>query len=986
MYDGTSDSTYLLKLLMRAYNSRGPSMENDYAAMEAKWQARWSEAGLDKSDRIDGKPKFMIIFAYPGITGYLHVGHLRGYTYVDAIGRYKRMTGYNVLFPVGTHGTGNGCISLANKIARGDPKTIDYLERNGCPEEKLKDLGEPMSVVEFFNQVYVNDYWKRFGFLSDWRRFTCTLYPDYAQFIRWQFHKLKDAGLLIQKPYYAPFCPVHGPVAVDPSETDISKGGRAETQEYTLLKFRHGDEFLVAATLRPETVYGQVCFWVNPEVEYRRIRKGGETWIVSPEAAEKLALQKDGVEEIGSIPGSEMIGWMCEAPMIHREIPVFPASFVNPDVGTGLVTSVPSDAPDDWISLEAVKKDPALKERYHLSQELIDSVVPVSIISIKGYGDFPAKDIIASMGIERPGDPKLVDAKKQVYKDGYHMGRMKDVCGEYAGLSVSEAKDRMRQAMIDAGEAEPFYDLTEEVVCRCGSRVHIRRIDDQWFINYADQKLTDATKAHAKEMNLYPAEFADNVQGILDWFRERACVRLGNWLGTRFPFDEKWIIEAISDSTLYPVFYTISLYSNTKQITPEQMTLPFFDYVILGKGDIAEVSKETGISVELLDRIRKDVLYWYPLDINLGGKEHMTVHFPVFLFNHRAILPDSMQPKGIMVNWYVTGKNSDKISKSKGGAQPIPGAAAKFGVDAMRLYYAHVASMFIDVEWSEETVMTYRQRVDRVFGAVSELISKEKDSEPGEMDAWLISRFNRHIDEIRDAMDKYDLRQMCTIVYFDMLNDIRWYTRRGGSNRATIDAALRIWIQTMMPVTPHTAEELWEMAGFEGLVSAGQLPEADRSVISASSEHGEDMIREVMSDITEIRKIAGIDAKRVVLYTSPEWKREVMRRAAAMKQEGKLSIPDLTKACMSDEAMRRNGKAVSELAKKVALDFSRSDLDQWVPVYTTDELSLLESAKGFLSDELGLEVEVLSADAEGVYDPQRKARQAAPGRPAILLE
>ena len=961
-------------------------MDSDYGSMEAKWQKRWSEAGLEKSERIDGKPKFMIIFAYPGVTGYLHVGHLRGYTYVDAIGRYKRMTGYNVLFPVGTHATGNGGISLASKIARRDPKTVDYLIRNGCPEEKLDELGDPMSVVEFFNKVYVNDYWKRFGFLADWRRFTCTLYPDYGKFIQWQFRKLKDAGLLIQKPYYAPFCPVHGPVAVDPSETDISKGGKAETQEYTLLKFRHGEEYLIAATLRPETVYGQVCFWVNPDVEYRRIRKGGEIWIVSPQAAEKLALQKDGIEEIGSIPGSQMIGWMCEAPMIHREIPVFPASFVDPDVGTGLVTSVPSDAPDDWISLEAVKKDPTLKERYGLSQELIDSVVPVSIISIKGYGDFPAKDAIDRMGIKSPGEPALVEAKKQVYKDGYHMGRMKDVCGEYAGLSVNDAKDRMRQAMIDSDEAEPFYDLTEDVVCRCGSRVHIRRIDDQWFINYADPELTRRTKEHVAEMNLLPPDFAENLPGILDWFRERACVRLGNWLGTRFPFDDKWIIEAISDSTLYPVYYTISLYANSGQIVPDQMTPEFFDYVVLGEGDADAVSNDTGISIELLEKIRADVLYWYPLDFNLGGKEHMTVHFPVFLFNHRAILPDSMQPKGIIVNWYVTGKNSDKISKSKGGAQPIPGAAAKYGVDAMRLYYAHVASMFVDVEWSEETVLTYRQRVERIFGAVSELISKETDSTRSGMDAWLLSRFNRHIQRIREAMDRYDLRQMCTVVYFDMLNDIRWYTRRGGSNRETIDSALRIWIQAMMPVTPHTAEELWEMAGFEGLVSAGLLSEPDVSLISASAEHGEDLIREVMSDITEIRKIAGIEAKRVVLYTSPEWKREVMRLAAEMKRRGDLSIPGLTKTCMSDEALRKNGKAVSELAKKVAVDMSRSDLSQWEPVFGTDEKALLESAKGFLSDELGLAVDVLDSDDEGVYDPQKKARQASPGRPAILLE
>ena len=605
---------------------------------------------------------------------------------------------------------------------------------------------------------------------------------------------------------------------------------------------------------------------------------------------------------------------------------------------------------------------------------------------MKGYGDFPAKDVIDRMGIKQPGDPKLVDAKKQVYKDGYHMGRMRETCGPYAGMRVEEAKDRMKQAMIDAGEAELFYDLTEEVVCRCGNRVHIRRIDDQWFINYADKDLTERTSAHCRDMDINPQEYSENVHGVLDWFRERACVRLGNWLGTRFPYDDKWIIEAISDSTLYPVYYTISLYANSKQIVPEQMTEEFFDYVILDKGDVGQVASSTGVDPGLLQKIRDDVHYWYPLDINLGGKEHMTVHFPAFLFNHVAILPEEMWPRGITVNWYITGKNSDKISKSKGGAQPIPGAAAKFGVDAMRLYYAHVASMFVDVEWSEDTVMTYRQRVDRIFGAVSDLVASESDTPAGAMDAWLISRFNTHINEIREAMDKYDLRQMATVVYFDMYNDIKWYSRRGGSNSGTVRDALRIWIQAMMPITPHTAEELWEQAGFDGLVSASELPEADPAAISVVAEYGENLIRDVMSDITEIRKIAGIEARRIVLYTSAEWKRDVMRKAAAMMAEGKLTVPDLTKACMSDEAIKRNGKAASELAKKVAVEFPRFTAEAKRPVYETDELSLLTSARQFLSDETGLQVDVISADAEGIYDPQNKARAATPGRPAILLE
>ena len=967
-------------------------MSRDYAEMEKKWQSKWAEKKLNESERQDGKPKFMLIFAYPGLTGYLHVGHLRGYTYADALGRYKRMTGYNVLFPVGTHATGNGAISLASKIARKDEKTVDYLLRNGCPEEEIDKLKEPMDVVNFFNNVYQNDYWKRFGFLADWRRFSCTLYPDYGKFIEWQFTKLKEKGLLVQKPYYAPFCPVHGPVAVDPSETDISKGGLAETQEYTLLKFWCEERkfFLVAATLRPETIFGQVCFWARPDMEYSIFEKDGERWVVSPQCAEKMSLQFDGVEEVGRIAGKDLIGLTCTAPMIHKQIPVFPADFVDPDVGTGLVTSCPSDAPDDWNSLQVAKANPELTEKYGIPKDIVDAVVPVSIISIKGYGDFPAQSIIEKMKIPSVKDPakfrELMDeAKKQVYKDGYHMGVMKDVCGEFSGMRVEEAKDKIQQAMLASKEAEIFRDLTEEVVCRCGQRVHIKRIDDQWFINYADRQLTDSTKEHCRDMTIFPAQYYENVQGVLDWYRERACVRLGNWLGTRFPFDNKWIIEAISDSTLYPLFYTISLYSNTKQITPEQMTPEFFDYVVLEKGEPSAVAGSTGIDQELLEKIRKDVHYWYPLDINLGGKEHMTVHFPVFLMNHRAILPDDMQPKGIIVNWYVTGKNKDKISKSKGGAQPIPGAVAKFGADSMRLYYAHVASMFVDVEWDEDLVFTYKQKLENIMSSVEDLINAEADVPSGDIDAWLLSRFNTHVSEIRAAMDRYDLRQMATVVYYDMSNDMRWYARRGGKNRDTVMQALRIWINAMMPITPHVAEELWSEAGFEGLVSEAQFPEADDSKRNAAAEYGEGLVQEVIGDVNEIKKMAKTEVSKAVIYTTPMWKVGVMKDAIAMAEAGNLTIPDLTKRCMADENLKKRGKETSDFVKKIAVDLMRSNLKDKKALADLDEEALLKSAKDFIASETGMETEIYGADEENKFDPSNKARVAVPGRPAIYL-
>ncbi|MCL1904858.1 MAG: leucine--tRNA ligase [Methanomassiliicoccaceae archaeon] len=958
-------------------------MVSSYKEMEEKWQRTWSDKKLENADR-DERKKFMIAFAYPGVTGYLHVGHMRGFSYVDAIGRYKRMTGHNVLFPVGTHATGNGAVTLARRIEKKEKDMIDYLKRNGCTSEKLKELKGPMKVVDFFNDVYVNDYWKRFGFLADWRRFTCTLYEDYGMFMKWQFRKLNDSGLLIQKPYFAPACVECGPVAVDASETDISKGGSAETQEYTLLKFRCGDLFLVAATLRPETVFGQVNFWVNPDVEYVKMRKGDETWIVSPSAAKKLAYQKDDCEVIGKISGKDMVGWNCEAPMIRRNVPVFPAKFCDPNVGTGLVTSVPSDAPDDWISLQDVKNDPKITKEYKLTKEQIDSAVPISIISMEGYGDFPAKDIIEKMGIERSGDPRLDEAKKQVYKDGYHTGRMKDACGKFAGLRVEEAKDLMKEQMIASGEAEVFHDLNEEVICRCGNPVMIKRVDDQWFINYADEELTKRTSDHCRTMDINPPEYQNNVHTVLEWFRERACVRQGSWLGTKFPFDERWTIEAISDSTLYPIYYIISIYANSKQISPEQMTEAFFDHVILNKGTAAEVSKGTKISEELLTKIKDDVRYWYPLDLNLGGKEHMTVHFPTFLFNHVAILPKEKLPKGIMVNWYVTGKNKDKISKSKGGAQPIPGAAEKFGVDALRLYYTHVASLFVDVEWDEGIVTSYRQRLDRITTMVEELNSIFEMEGTSDVDDWLSSRFGTHMANIHEAMKRFDLRTMAAEVYFEMFNDMKWYVRRGGCNSEAIKNALKVWISAMAPITPHIAEELWSMCGFDGLVSEYVYPEMPPGDIG--KEFGETLIRDVISDISQIIKVTGMEPERVILYTTPQWKVKVMRTALDLATENKLDIPSLTKMCMSDPEIRTYGKAASELAKKMATDMSRTSNEGRRALLQLNEKEHLSAASNFIASEVGHKVEVISADSPEIYDPQGKSKAALPGRPAIYLE
>ncbi|RLF50438.1 MAG: arginine--tRNA ligase, partial [Thermoplasmata archaeon] len=316
----------------------------EFEDIEKKWQKKWFDARIYEAKKEKQK-KFFIHFAYPGISGYLHVGHMRGFTYSDIIARYKRMLGYDVIFPAGFHATGLPAVSLAKKVERKDEKTLQYLRSNGCPEEIIKKLSDPTEVVKYFSNVYVEQYWKKFGFLIDYTRLMDTISPGYKKFIQWQFYKLNELGLLIQKPHYAPYCPNCGPVAVDKSETDISQGGDAEILEFVLIKFKMDDYILPAATLRPETIFGVTNMWVNGSEEYVIVRVGDEKWIVSEKAAFKLEHQMDDVEILDRIHGSKLVSKKCVAPIIEKEVPIFDAKFVDTSVATGIVMSVPAHAP-----------------------------------------------------------------------------------------------------------------------------------------------------------------------------------------------------------------------------------------------------------------------------------------------------------------------------------------------------------------------------------------------------------------------------------------------------------------------------------------------------------------------------------------------------------------------------------------------------------------------------------------------------------------
>ncbi len=937
----------------------------DYVAVEQKWQKKWFDANIFEAKK-QGRKNFFIHFAYPGVSGYLHVGHMRGFTYCDVIARYKMMNGFDVLFPAGFHASGIPSIGFAKKIERGDKETIEMLKGNGCSDELIEKLKDPIEVVKYFSKVYAEDYWKRFGFLIDYTRMMSTISDGYKHFIDWQFRKLNRQGLLIKKPHFAPFCPNCGPVAVDKSETDVSQGGNAEILEFTAIKFKiEGDKFILpAATLRPETVFGVTNMWINPNVEYVKVHVDDETWICSKECASKIVCQLDNVKMLdGVVSGKDMIGKKCIVPMVNRVVPILAGTFVDPNVATGVVMSVPAHAPYDWIALIESKRE---------------DILPITIINVKGFGTNPAREVSEQFGIKSTAETeKLDEATELLYKKEFHTGVLNEQCGVYAKIQISNIKDAVKDEMVQQNIAVIMREFSEHVICRCGETVTIKKIPDQWFIKYSDNALTKESKDHAQTMNIYPEEYKDELPKVLDWFDDRACIRKGSWLGTEFPFKKGWIIEPISDSTLYPAYYIISKYVNNGALKPEEMNEEFFDYIFLGKGKAKN---------ETWNEIRSDFEFWYPVDINLGGKEHKTVHFPVFLMNHVAVMPKEKWPQGIFAHWWVTQKGKEKISKSKGGAEPIPEAASLYGVDAMRLYYTHIGSPFVDVEWDVEIVNRYKNRILGIWRLVTKLLNMTGTGNDN-IDKWLQSAFNRKIRKICNAFDRYDLRVAANEVFFELPKDIQWYLKRGGSNKELLRGVISDWIRLVCPITPHLAEELRESIHGKGFVSQDCYPKHDPSLVSEDVELGESLLYDVLEDINEILKVTKIKPKQIFLYVAPIWKQQVFRKAIELSQQGKPEMSKLMKELLSDSELKKKAKEVSAFAGKIIGEIKKlSDGD--IIKYKTelDEKTYLEQSAKFLSKECGAEVKVYSADDKKLSDPADKARFAMPLRPAIYME
>ncbi len=897
------------------------------------------------------------------MNGFLHIGRLFTYLRGEVLARYKRMNGYNVLFPFGFHCTGSPIVNAAKRIAEGEEGQTSILLKMGIDENLIPNFADPVYWTEFFprmTKIHLQDM----GMSIDWRRsfITTSLNPHYDRFIQWQFETLRERNYVIKGAHPVIWCSCCQNPVSDHSRLE----GEGETpQEFTLLKFSLGTEYLMAATLRPETVYGQTNLWIDPDETYVRARVGDEVWIVSAPCAQKLSDQEKDVEPLGTVEGSELIGKTAVAPVIDRPLLILPSAFCDPDKGTGIVTSVPSDAPDDWMGLFDLQHDASLLEKHGLCKEDIIAIEPVSILSSKGWGPLPAKEICEKMGVRNQHDrEKLTKAKKEIYKSGFYTGVMNEACGEYVGLSVEEAKERIKQMMIDTGKADIMYEPSGTIICRCLTKCTVKIVRNQYFMAYGDPEWKALVHKCVDNMGFVPEVIRKQFEYVVDWLNNWACTRKVG-LGTSLPWDDEWMIESLSDSTIYMAFYTIA--HKITEIDPERLDKKFFDYVFFGKGTPEEAADSIGKDASFAQELHDEFNYWYPIDIRTSGKDLIQNHLAFCLFNHAALFPERHWPRAMGVNgWLMVDK--EKMSSSKGNVFTSDDMRGKYGADVVRIGLMFSGEGVDDPNWETNFVETMGDRLESWYHFAQEYYSKGR-SDTRYIDRWFESVAVTIVSEVGDAIENMMYRTAIQKGYFDFQRALKWYLRRTDvPNKALISKAIEVQTLMLAPFCPHIAEEIWEMIGKEGFISAAPWPAAWADV-DPQMLMAEDFTKGVIDDIKEILRVAKIeDPKAVYIYTSPGWKWDVME-IASDEQDLKKAMARV----MQDEAMRKRGKGASKLLTSIISN--KRYMDRF------DEAEILTQALGFISSEIGYPVQI---DAD--YDPDGKNQIATPGRVAIYIE
>jgi len=758
-------------------------MEERYSfeKLESKWQQRWEETRPYASTVDPDKPKYYALAMFPYPSGNLHMGHVRNYSIVDVLARFKRMQGFNVIHPMGWDSFGLPAENAA-------------IKNQIHPAEWTWD-----NITNMRGQL------KEMGISYDWEREVASCHPDYYKWTQWLFLEFYKHGLVYRKKAAVNWCPSCATVlaneqvvegACERCDTPVTKKdlaqwffkitdyaevllddltklsgwpekvktmqrnwiGRSEGVELRF-QLEGSPEDITVYTTRHDTIFGVSYLVLAPEHPLVAKLTEGTGY---EEPVKEFVEKTNGLNEIARTSSETekeglFTGTYCINPLTGQKVPIWIANYVLMDYGTGAVMGVPAHDERDF----------AFARKYNL----------------------PIRVVIS---------PKDQDLDPETMTDAYHDPGIMVNSGQFNGLENEFAMEKIAD-YIEAqgyGVRKINYRLRDWLISR--QRYWGAPIPMVYCEKCGEQPVTERELPVMLPTDVEFRPAGESPLKTSPSFMETQCPCCGG--------------KAVRETDTMDTFVCSSWYF-LRFCSPK--------------------STEKAFESE-------DVDYWMPVDQYVGGVEHAILHLLYSRFFTKALRDFGYlkfdEPFTNLLTQGMVCMNGCKMSKSKGNVVSPEEIIKKFGADTARVFILFAAPPEKDLEWSEQGVEGSYRFLNRVWRLVNHYLEivRAPASDPGALDD--AARSLRRVTHVtikrvtEDVSNRFNFNTAISAI-MELVNACYSYREQSEQNSAVIKEAIQALVILLAPFAPHITEELWEEMGNKDSVHLQPYPQVDPAAL-----------------------------------------------------------------------------------------------------------------------------------------------------------
>ena len=755
--------------------------------IEKKWQAKWQESNVYKTEMDASRPKYYALEMFPYPSGNLHMGHVRNYSIGDVLARYKTMEGFNVLHPMGFDAFG---MPAENAAIKNGVKPSDWT---------------------FSNIDNMKRQQREMGLSYDWDREVQTCRQDYYRWTQWLFQLFYKRGLAYKKKAYVNWCDTCGTVLANEQvidgqcwrcdsvvvkkdlsqwflkitdyadvllkDLDLLQGwpervrimqenwiGRSEGLEFELEAPELGEK-IAAYTTRPDTVYGITFLALaaeHPLVEKICAKSGKAEEIKA--FVKKVQSQSD-IERTSSESEKEGIGTGLYVinPFNGNKAEIWITNYVLADYGTGAVIGVPSEDQRDWM----------FATKYGIEK----------IITLQPKGQTLVLEEMTEAYTDKAG--VLVNS------------------AEFSGMDIKAAM----KGIMDKAEAEGFgkrrvnYRLRDWLISRqryWGAPIPVIYCDDCGEVLVPEDQLPVKLPEDVdfKQGSVSPLAQSKS-------FVNCTCPKCGK--PARRETDT---MDTFICSSWYYLRYT----------DPHNENIPFD---------------------------KDKVNYWAPVDQYIGGIEHAILHLLYSRFFTKVLkdagMVDFPEPFTNLLTQGMVLKDGSKMSKSKGNVVSPEEIIGKYGADTARLFILFAAPVDRDLDWSDQGVEGSFRFLRRVW-RILEIFEDKIKNAPDEYDVSSLTpeeKELRHVLHVtiqkvtEDIKERFMFNTAISSI-MELVNAFYGFQNSTDVNAGLVREVAVNLMKMLAPFVPHITEELWSVLIGEGSVHTQKWPGFDEEAIKTA--------------------------------------------------------------------------------------------------------------------------------------------------------